>query len=116
MTLYETFYEPCILMERRREPDGEGGWNSVWTDDGPEFEAAVVIDNTMTARVAESQGMKSVYTVTTNSNVNLEFHDVFKRVSDGKTFRVTSDPKDKTTPDAATFSFEQVTAEAWEPE
>ena len=115
MSLYETFYEPCVLLEKKRVPDGEGGWNTQWTDDGPKFEAAVVLDNTMTARVAESQGMKSVYTVTTNQNVNLEFHDAFKRLSDGKTFRVTSDPNDKETPDAASFHFEQVTAEVWDP-
>ena len=115
MSLYDSFYEPCVLLEKKRVPDGEGGWNTKWTDDGPQFEAAVVLDNTMTARVAESQGMKSVYTVTTNQNVNLEFHDAFKRLSDGKTFRVTSDPRDKETPDVASFQFEQVTAEAWDP-
>ena len=113
MSLYESFYEPCVLLEKSRVPDGEGGWRTVWTD-GPQFEAAIVMDTTMTARVADAQGMKSVYTVTTNANLAFDFHDVFRRLSDGKTFRVTSDPKDKTTPEAATFSFEQVTAEAWE--
>lgn len=113
MALFEEFYEPCVLMEKVRVSDGEGGWVTKW-DDGPEFVAAIVMDSTLQARVAESEGMKSVYTVTTPQNINFDFHDVFKRLSDGKAFRVTSDPTDKQTPDVATFSFEQVTAEAWE--
>ena len=111
--LFDKFYEPCVLMEKRRVSDGEGGWKTKW-EDGIEFEAAVVIDNTMTARVAASEGMSSVYTVTAPKNVQFVFHDAFKRLSDGKTFRVTSDPSDKQTPDVASFEFEQVTAEAWE--
>lgn len=113
MALFESFYEPCVLMEKKRVSDGEGGWVTSW-EDGIEFEAAIVLDTTMTARVAESEGMKSVYTVTANTNIAFDFHDVFKRLEDGKIFRVTSDPTDKTTPDVASFQFEQVTAEVWE--
>lgn len=113
MALYEHFYEPCVLMEKVRVSDGEGGWVTDWSE-GLEFEAAIVMDSTLQARVAESEGMLSVYTVTTPQNIRFDFHDVFKRLRDGKTFRVTSDPTDKMTPDVASFSFEQVTAEAWD--
>lgn len=113
MALFEQFYEPCVLMEKQRVSDGEGGWVTVWND-GIEFDAAVVMDTTLQARVAESEGMTSVYTVTTQQNINFDYHDVFKRLRDGKTFRVTSDPDDKKTPDMSSFSFEQVTAEAWD--
>ena len=100
-------------MEKKRVSDGEGGWFTQWSE-GIEFSAAVVMDSTLQARVAESEGMSSVYTVTTPDNIKFDYHDVFKRLKDGKTFRVTSDPEDKTTPDVASFSFEQVTAEAWD--
>lgn len=111
--LFHNFYEPCALMEKERVSDGEGGWITEWYDGLP-FNAAIVLDSTMAARVAESEGMASVYTVTTDKSVKLEFHDAFMRLSDGKTFRVTSDRKDKMTPGVASFEFEQVTAEAWE--
>jgi hypothetical protein len=45
----------------------------------------------------------------------LQYHDVFRRLSDGKIFRVTSDGDDKFTPDTATLNMRQVTAEEWEP-
>ena len=99
-------------MEKTRVPDGEGGWTAVWTS-GAEFDAAIVMDTTMQARVAESAGMKSVYTVTTDRTLPLDFHDVFRRLSDGKTFRVTSDSSDKETPSVASFQFAQVSAEEW---
>lgn len=112
MALFEEMREVCTLLEKQRVPDGEGGWNTIWSD-GILFEASIVMDSSTTARVAESEGMNSVYTVTVDKNIKLEFHDVFKRMSDGKVFRVTSDYNDKQTPDVATFDFMQVSAEAW---
>lgn len=109
----EAFMEPCVLLEKSRRPDGEGGWIVGWTD-GPEFQAAIVLDNTMSARVAEYEGMRSVFTVTTDPATPLEYNDAFRRVSDGQTFRVTSKSRDKRTPSVASFQFAQVNAEQWE--
>lgn len=110
MSLLQESMEPCQLIEKKRVPDGEGGFIVSWTD-GAEFNAAVVCDNSMQARTAEKQGVTSLYTVTCDINAKLEYHDVFKRLSDGKIFRVTSDGDDVQTPPRATFQFSQVTAE-----
>lgn len=114
MSLIDEFKEPCVLLVKSMVPDGEGGWNTSWVD-GPEFSAAIVHDTTLQARVAEMDGMASTYTVTTDRNARLSFHDAFRRKSDGQTFRVTSDGRDKETPDRASFQFSQVTAERWSP-
>jgi len=110
MSLLQESMEPCQLIEKKRVPDGEGGFIVSWTD-GAEFNAAVVCDNSMQARTAEKQGVTSLYTVTCDPNAKLEYHDVFRRLSDGKIFRVTSDGDDVRTPPRATFQFSQVTAE-----
>ena len=65
------------------------------------------------ARIAEKQGVTSVYTITTDKSVVLEYHDVLRRLYDGKIFRITSDGDDKYTPDSATLNMRQVTAEEW---
>ena len=78
---------------------------------GAEFKAAIVFDTSMEARTADKQGVTSLYTVTTSKALTLEYHDVFKRVRDGKIFRVTSDGDDKYTPASATLDMRQVTAE-----
>lgn len=112
MSLVDNFKVPCTLLERSRVSDGEGGWTTGWVD-GPTFQAAIVRDSSLAARVAEREGLTNVYTVTTSPNAALEFHDVFKRKSDGQVFRVTSNGDDKCTPPTSSFQFEQVSAEEW---
>lgn len=111
--LINDFVEECTILEKTRTPDGEGGWTTGWTD-GMGFQAAIVMDNTIQARVAESEGMKAIYTVTTEKSMPLDFHDVFRRKRDGQVFRVTSDGTDKMTPPSASFEFSQVSAEEWQ--
>lgn len=112
MRLYETMMEPCQLMDKRSVSDGMGGFIYEWTD-GAVFNAAVIKDSSMQARVAEKEGVTEVYTVTADKGVTLDFHDVFKRLSDGQVFRITSNVKDSETPKVASFQFGQVTAEKW---
>ena len=113
MALYETMMEDCIMMDRRTISDGLGGFSHEWVE-GANFRAAVIKDNTMNARVAEKQGVTEVYTVTVDKGVRLEYHDVFKRESDGLIFRVTSNIRDSESPRVATFAIGQVSAERWE--
>jgi hypothetical protein len=112
MSLVDEFKVECVLLEKTRISDGEGGWNTSWVET-IHFDAAIVKDTTLEARIAEKDGLSNVYTVTTNITATLEFHDVFKRISDGQIFRVTSNGDDKRTPSTATFQFEQVSAEEW---
>ena len=82
--------------------------------DGAEFYAAITFDTSMQARIAEAQGVKNLYTVTTRKAMNLQYHDVFRRAEDGKVFRVTSDGDDNKTPATAGLNMRQVTAEEYE--
>ena len=113
MSLLTQAMEDVVLMEKKREPDGEGGFlPTVWVD-GASFKAAISFDSSMQARTAEKQGVTSLYTIITTKNANLQYHDVLRRVRDGKVFRVTSDGDDVITPESASFQFGQVTAEEW---
>ena len=115
MSLLTQAMEDVVLMEKKREPDGEGGFlPAVWVD-GASFKAAITFNSSMEARTAEKQGVTSRYTITAPLNAKLEYHDVLKRLRDGKVFRVTSDGDDKITPASASFQFAQVTAEEWTP-
>lgn len=112
MSLLNEAMTDVVLMEKHREPDGEGGYTTEWLE-GVIFQAAITFDTSMESRIAEKQGVLSRYTITTNKSARLEYHDVVKRLSDGKIFRITSDGDDKVTPDRASFRFLQVTAEEW---
>lgn len=112
MSLLSEAMEKCIMLNKQTSADGYGGYISTWTD-GAEFDAAIVFDTSLQARTAEKQGVTSLYTVTTEKSLTLEYHDVFRRVKDSKVFRVTSDGDDKYTPASASLNMRQVTAEEW---
>ncbi len=112
MRLYEDAMEPCTMVDKTTLPDGQGGTTQAWVD-GAVFDAAIVKDSSMQARMAEKQGVTEVYTVTVSKSTQLDYHDVFRRNSDGAIFRVTSNITDSKTPSAASFQFGQVTAERW---
>jgi hypothetical protein len=112
MSLIDDFMDKCIMLNKVTTADGYGGYITTWTD-GAEFDAAITFDTSMQARTADKAGVTSLYTVTTSRALTLEYHDVFRRVRDGKVFRVTSDGDDKFTPASATLDMRQVTAEEW---
>ena len=110
MSLLSEAMTACVLMDKTTAPDGEGGVITKYVD-GAEFQAAIVFDTSMEARAAEQQGVKSLYTVTTGKSIVMQYHDVFRRLEDGKVFRVTSDGDDKATPVSSHLNMRQVTAE-----
>ena len=110
--LIDAFKEDCVLMDRRSTTTPIGDIEYTWVE-GAAFSAAIVKDTTMEARIAEKQGVTELYTVTVDKTLELDYHDVFKRLSDGAIFRVTSNATDSKTPKVATFNFGQVTAERW---
>lgn len=112
MSLLTEAMEEFVFMNKIKTVDGYGGYINTWSE-GVEFNAAVTFDSSIEARVGEKQGVTSLYTVTTEKSLVLEYHDVIKRSRDGKIFRITSDGDDKFTPASATLNMRQVTAEEW---
>lgn len=110
MSLLDEAMEDCIMVNKSVELDEYGGYQTVWTEGAP-FTAAIVLDTSLAARVAEKEGVHNVYTITTSRALTLEVRDVFKRVRDNKYFRVTSDGDDKYTPARTDLDMRQVTAE-----
>lgn len=112
MSLLSDAMTTCVILNKQTAPDGYGGYDITWAD-GAEFKAAIVLDSSMQARIGEKQGVTALYTVTTPKQLNLQYHDVFRRVEDNKIFRVTSDGDDDKTPISAGLDMRQVTAEEW---
>ena len=113
MSLLDQAMTDCVMIRRTTRPDGYGGFVTAWTEETTPFKAAITFDNSIQARVAEVQGVHSLYTVTTRKDKTLMFHDVIKRLSDGKILRITSDGDDAATPASASLNMRQCTAEEW---
>ena len=114
MSLLSEAMEPCVMLHKITSEDDLGSETTRWVT-GATFNAAIVFDTSIDAREAQAAGVKSLYTVTTRKSKVLQFHDVFRRLSDGKVFRCTSDGDDKYTPNSATLNMRQVTAEEFVP-
>lgn len=112
MSLLSEAMENCIMLDKTTIADGYGGYIQKYVP-GAEFNAAITLNSSMEARIAQQQGVTALYTVTTTKTLNLQYHDVFKRIRDDKIFRVTSDGDDKHTPASASLNMRQVTAEEW---
>lgn len=113
MSLLDAMEESFVMMDKRSNiPDGRGGYTSGYVE-GAGFNAVVEITNSLDETVAEQQGVTGVYDVTISRGIRLQFHDVFKRVSDGKIFRVTSKDESET-PSTTNLDIRKVRAEEWE--
>lgn len=112
MSLLTDAYEGAIIYDKTTASDGRGGVITKYVE-GAEIDIAFSFDTSTQARVAEKSGVENRYTLTTHKTVNLQYHDVIKRVRDSKIFRVTSDGDDNYTPASASLDMRQVEAEEW---
>ena len=112
MSLLEATKETCVMMDRQTVSDGYGGMIKRWVD-GAAFEASIAFDSSIEAVKAQAAGATELYTVLTSRGVNLQYHDVFRRESDRKIFRVTTDGDDDKTPKTAGLNGRKVRAEEW---
>ena len=100
MSLLDDFASSCVLLEKTRKPDGEGGYIVQWVD-GVEFLNYQALDTSMEARRAEKEGVTSVYSALVDKAVPIEYGDYFRDAATGQTYRVTSDPSEKQAPRSA---------------
>ena len=112
-TLLDSMAEECIILDKSTVQTPTGGYKLVWQDGVP-FSAVIRKDDTLQARVAEKQGFTELYTVVVQKGFPLNHHDVFRRVKDGNTYRITSPITDEETPDYSQINIGSVTAERWD--
>ena len=51
MSLMDDFTSACVILDKKRVPDGEGGFTITWTE-GAKFMAAIVLNTSIEARAA----------------------------------------------------------------
>ena len=113
MSLLDDYFESFEMLDRTTTSDGYGGIITTWKA-GAKFQAAATFNSSMEAKIAAVQGALDRYKITTRKTVNLQYHDVVRRLSDSKIFRITTDGDDVKTPPSASLDMRQVDAEEWE--
>lgn len=112
MSLLDDAFETFEILDRTTREDGYGGIITAYVA-GAKFQAVAVFNNSTEARVAAVQGAIDRYRITTRKSVILQYHDVIRRLSDSKIFRVTTDGDDVKTPPSASLNMRQVDAQEW---
>lgn len=112
MSLLTQMMEDCRILNHVRTDDAFGGYTDTWTD-GTKFKAAISKNSSPEMLVAEKEGVSEAFTVVVDKGFTLDYHDVFKRLSDNAIFRITSRTTDSTAHPASTVKIAVVTAERW---
>lgn len=115
MSLLDETMEDCVMLDKITVPDIYGSGIITTYKEGAPFTANVVFDSSTQGKIAAVQGVKNLYTVITKKTIAFAYHDVFKRLSDGKIFRITSDGNDNKTPPSAGLNMRATSAEEWQP-
>ena len=113
MSLLTEAYEKLTVLNKTLQPDGYGGVITTYTD-GPTIEGALILDSSAEQTIAQALGTSQAYTLTVRKDIELDYHTVIRRESDGSVFRLTSNTDDKKTPESATLNMRQYTAERWQ--
>lgn len=105
--------QACVVLNRSRIPDGQGGYKNAWVDGitfypSWEYEAAPEIT------VAEQQGVSRVYRIYVDKSLDLQHHEVFRRISTGQTYRVTNPGTDRHTPASSAMDLRLIEVEIWD--
>lgn len=106
-------FEPLVFVEKRTIPDGLGGFETTYVET-TEFPGSINLISTVEAKIAEQNGMKSIFTVAVDGNLPLEFRDIIKRKSTGEFFRITSNPDDEKVNTRMDGSIKSANAERFE--
>ena len=79
MSLLSESMESCVMMDKTTVPDGYGGFSVAYVQ-GALFQAAIVLENSIQARVALEEGMKSIYTITTEKTERRKDGSIVKTI------------------------------------
>lgn len=112
MSLLSDQFEPFTILDKRTVSDGYGGYVEIYVDGAPITAAVSLMSATEMIAAAQIQS-RATYNIITEKNINLQDHDVVRRESDGKIFRVNSDGDDNKTPNSASLNMRVVKAEEW---
>lgn len=110
MSLLTDSFEAFNFIERKRVPDGYGGYTSQWTV-GAEFQATADFPNSVNGLIADKLTEKTNCKITTSKTVTLDAMEIVQRKEDGVYFRVLEPGTFNKTPKSAGLDMRQSRAE-----
>lgn len=112
MSLLDQNYTEFELLEFTQTKDGEGGYIREWTVKSTFFANWYVKSDLQRYAALKAETLGD-YVLLTGREITLSFHNVIRRISDGKVFRIVTDSDDRYTPQSATLNLRYQEMEEW---
>ena len=109
-TIMKDFQENLVMLDRRTVPDGYGGFTVEWVE-GAAFTAVMTQPQSGSAEIADAITERKTYKVVTGTNITLNKDDYFRRIRDGKIFKILNGNTDRLAPDDSELQMRVTTAE-----
>lgn len=110
MSLIDEYMENFVIIDKGTAEDGYGGVETRYTD-GATIQAALSFDNSGEAKIAQALNATVNYTITVKKNIDLDFHTILRRETNGQYYIVVNNGDDNKTPASATLNMKQYTVE-----
>jgi len=96
-------FKPYQVLKRTKHSDGRGSEKTVYTIDHIEYGTMIYskTGSNQVETVANAETSVEKLSLYTDKSTLIPFDTVIRRVSDGKTYRITNDPTDAVSPDGA---------------
>lgn len=112
LSLLDLYTSDCVLLVKTRVPDGIGGYKTTYVD-GVTFSPAWEYMASTEVVQAEQAGTNRTYRIYVEKDFDLDYHEVFRRTEDQKTFRVINAGIDRATPSTSRLNRRVIEVEAW---
>ena len=112
MSLLESALENFTIINKSIVDDGYGSTTTQWTE-GATIKGTIVLDTSTQMKIAQAMGVMANYTLIIQKSADLDYHDVIRRDSDGKIFRIVSGTDERKTPDGAGLNMLEYDTEEW---
>lgn len=105
------FYKDVIFLNKISQSDGLGGIEFVYIE-GVKFKGVITRESNTQIRIAEQEGLKAVYTLSTSKSIQIDFGDLIKY--EGKVYKVVSNKNELQTPHFSNLDLQQYIVEKYE--
>ena len=113
MSLLDEYVSDYKILIKTIVDDGYGGYTTIWKE-GVTIKGALGKPSETEVITAQAKGEKVTNTMLIDKALNLEYHTVLSRVSDGKILRVTSSGDEEYTPASSNLNKRKILCEEWE--